>query len=98
MFACLLFKGFWKSRKYFENLNFYGIINFGSYQLDKLEFDGGYLYDVVIEKEASISSQDDLITTGSGNESDSLYIASILQKILDVKRNSTSSVKMPYLP
>lgn len=52
-----------------------------------------YLHDVVIEKEASISSQDDLITTGSGNESDSLYTTSILQKILNVKRNSTSSVK-----
>ena len=45
-----------------------------------------YLHDVVIEKEASVFSQDDLVSTGS-SESENLYMTSILQKVLDVKLN-----------
>ena len=50
-----------------------------------------YLHDVVIEKEATNSMQDDLITTGSHKENGSLYTTMILQKIIDVKRNSINS-------
>ena len=45
-----------------------------------------YLHDVVIEKEASGISQDDLVSTGS-SESENLYMTSILQKVLYVKLN-----------
>ncbi len=50
-----------------------------------------YLHDVVIEKEATNSMQDDLVTTGSHKENGSLYTTMILQKIIDVKRNSINS-------
>ena len=43
------------------------------------------IHDVVIEKETSSPSQDDLLTTGSHAESDSLFLASILRKIISVK-------------
>ena len=43
------------------------------------------IHDVVIEKETSSPSQDDLLTTGSHAESDSLFLASILRKIISVR-------------
>ena len=52
-----------------------------------------YLHDVVIEKETSDLSQDDLITTGSHTENDSLFTTNILQKILNVKKNFQGNEK-----
>ena len=46
-----------------------------------------YLHDVVIEKEASDFSQDDLVSTGS-SESENLYVTSILEKVLNVKQQN----------
>ncbi len=46
-----------------------------------------YIHDVVIEKETSSLAQDDLNATGSHAESDSLFLTSILQKIISVKNN-----------
>ena len=43
------------------------------------------IHDVVIEKETSSPSQDDLLTTGSHAEGDSLFLTSILRKIISVK-------------
>ena len=52
-----------------------------------------YLHDVVIEKEASDFSQDDLVSTGS-SESENLYVTSILQKVLNVKQQNKTN-KLP---
>ena len=48
-----------------------------------------YLHDVVVEKEASDLSQDDLISTGASEKNENLFMASILQKVLDVKKEIT---------
>ena len=47
-----------------------------------------YLHDVVVEKEASDFSQDDLVSTGSSEKSENLFMTSILQKILNVKQQN----------
>ena len=52
-----------------------------------------YLHDVVIEKEASDFSRDDLVSTGS-SESENLFMTSILQKILNVKQQN-KDYKLP---
>ena len=44
-----------------------------------------YLHNVVIEKEASSSSQADSLTNWALEENDTLFITSILQKVLHVK-------------
>ena len=49
-----------------------------------------YLHDVVIEKEASDFSQDDLVSTGS-SESENLNVTSILQKDLSVKQQNKTN-------
>lgn len=48
-----------------------------------------YLHDVVIEKEASESSQEHLDSTGPHEEHENLYTSSILEKIVEVKRKTT---------
>lgn len=45
-----------------------------------------YLHDVVVEKEVPDSSQDDLVSTGSSEKNENLFMTSILQKVLDVKK------------
>ena len=50
-----------------------------------------YLHDVVIEKEASDFSQDDLVSTGS-SESENLFTTSILQKVLNVKQQRINNL------
>ncbi len=52
-----------------------------------------YLHDVIIEEEASASSSDDLNTTGSNEESENLFITTILQRVLKVKRGKKSGNK-----
>lgn len=47
-----------------------------------------YLHDVAIEKETSTSSLDDLLTTGSNEEYERLFVTTILQKALNVKYNT----------
>ena len=47
-----------------------------------------YLHDVVIEKEASDLSQEHLDSTGPYEESENLYISSILDKIVEVKHKA----------
>ena len=46
-----------------------------------------YLHDVVIEKEASDFTQEHLDSTGPYEENENLYTSSILEKIVEVKRN-----------
>lgn len=46
-----------------------------------------YLHDVVIEKEASGSASEHLDSTGPHAENENLYTSSILDKIVEVKRN-----------
>ena len=50
-----------------------------------------YLHDVVIEKEVSDFSQDDLISTGS-SEGENLFTTSILQKVLNVKQQRINNL------
>ena len=50
------------------------------------QFQRLYLHDVVIEKEASDLSQDYLVSTGSSEKGENLFTTSILQKVLNVKR------------
>lgn len=47
-----------------------------------------YLHDVAIEKETSTSSLDVLLTTGSNEENERLFVTTILQKALNVKYNT----------
>ena len=52
-----------------------------------------YLHNVAIEKEASVISQADLLTTGADESNDYLFITSILQNALSVKYQNPNSVK-----
>ena len=54
-----------------------------------------YLHDVVVEKEASGFSQDDLVSTGSSEKKENLFMTSILEKVLTVK---TAQKKKNSLP
>ena len=49
-----------------------------------------YLHNVVIEKEALEVSQDDLLTTGSHEDNEHLFITSLLQNALAVKTEITT--------
>ncbi len=46
-----------------------------------------YLHDVITEKETAISTEDNLITTRSSANNDSLYMTSILRKALNVNNS-----------
>ena len=50
-----------------------------------------YLHNVVIEKETSLNSQADLLTTGALENNEHLFITTILQKAIDVKKNAKNS-------
>ncbi len=52
-----------------------------------------YLHNVAIEKEASEISQDDLLTTGSHESNENLFVTSILQNALVVKYQNMLSNK-----
>lgn len=56
-----------------------------------------YLHDVVIEKEASDSSQDYLVSTGSSEDNENLFTTSILQKILYVKHKNKVRLDKAYM-
>lgn len=53
-----------------------------------------YIHDVVVEKEVSDFSQDVLVSTGSSEKSENLFMTSILQNILNVKRQNMAN-KLP---
>ena len=59
-----------------------------------------YIHDVLIEKEASNSSEEHLSTTGAAKENRNLFLTNILQKIKDVKQkfslSSDSTAQRPY--
>ncbi len=50
-----------------------------------------YIHDVVVEEKVSLSSQDDLDTTGSSENGGNLFLTSILKKALDVKEKLTAT-------
>lgn len=55
-----------------------------------------YLHDVVIEEETPTSSLDILSTTGSNEENERLFVTSILQRALKVKRDSQETKHLLY--
>ena len=53
-----------------------------------------YLHDVVIEKETPTSSLDNLLTTGSNEENERLFVTNILQQALNVKYENRTGPKV----
>ena len=51
-----------------------------------------YLHNVILEKETSIDSQADLLTTGALENNEHLFLTNILQKALSVKKSRDNSI------